>query len=66
MRELGLADLERRAKAATEKSMTQKKTRYRYARDMGFTPAESVVLQNRNEELIKKLADERRESAGAK
>lgn len=60
MRELDLVELNKRAKAITEKGMAQKKARYRYARDMGFTPIESVILQNRSEGLIKKLADERR------
>lgn len=66
MRELGLTELDKMAKAATEKKRCQMKARYRYARNLGFSSAEAVILQGKSEDIIKRLADERKESAGAK
>lgn len=59
MREISLVELDKMAKAGTEKRRLMMKTRYRYARDMGFSVEESIILQNKKETLIKKLADER-------
>lgn len=59
MQEISLSELDKKAKAGTEKRRSMMKARYRYARDMGFSVAESIVLQGKKETLIKKLADER-------
>lgn len=66
MREISLGELDKKAKAGAEKRGSQSKIRYRYARDMGFSAAESIILQGKKETLIKKLADERKESESAK
>lgn len=66
MREFDLTELNERAKADTEKKRLKMKTRYRYARDLGFSSSEAVILQGKSEYIIKRLADERKESAGEK
>lgn len=64
MREISLGELDKMAKEGTKRRRSMMKARYRYARDMGFSVAESIILQNKKETLIRKLADDRkRESA---
>lgn len=59
MREISLDELDKKAKAGAEKRGSQSKIRYRYARNLGFSSAESIILQGKKEIFIKKLADER-------
>ena len=66
MPEFDLVEFDKRVAANAKRKSDKMKSRYRYAKDMGFSAAESVILQNRSEEVINMLAKERKEGAGAK
>lgn len=54
-----LNDLDKAVKATAEGAKKTRKERYRLARDLGFSSAEAVYLQNRPEIIIRRLAKER-------
>jgi hypothetical protein len=59
-----LADLSGDCDKAYTKLRERQQRLYRLARSLGFSSGEAVVLQNKNEELIRKLALERGEHNG--
>ena len=56
---LTLKELEKRAKAKTQKTKTHLKENYDLSRRLGFNAAEAVVLQSHKREVIIGLAVER-------
>lgn len=52
--------LEKSAEKSRKKIANKKKKMYRIARNLGFDTMESLLLQGKNEDAIKELAEERR------
>ena len=54
-----LEELRERVEKNLDSQRAKQKTRYHLAKELGFSPAESAVLQNWSEADIRKLAKER-------
>ena len=59
MKALNMAQLTEAAQRMAKKQGQQKKARYHLAKELGFSPSEAVILQNRKEETIRRLAQEK-------
>lgn len=57
--ELTLVKLNERAKAARDKTNQRNLANYHYARGLGFSGSEAVILMSRKRDLIVKLAIEK-------
>ena len=55
-----LSDLERDANKRYEAQKARLRERYKLARDLGFSGAEAGILCLKSEDIIRRLADERK------
>lgn len=56
---MNLAELEKKAKELKERGARNRKKSYKLAKALGFSTNEAIILQHRNEETIRRLAEER-------
>ena len=59
MRKYTIDKLEITVKKAKAKAAKTRKIKYDLARSLGFSAQESIILQFKNEKVIRELADER-------
>ena len=60
MKEYTIDTLEKAANRVKERESKKRKSRYKLAKSLGFTSEECIILQFKNEEIIKNLAEERK------
>lgn len=60
MKKYTIDTLEKAANRVKERESKKRKIRYKLAKSLGFTSEECIILQFKNEEIIKELAEERR------
>ena len=60
MKKYTLDSLEKTVNKSKAKASKTRKRKYDLARSLGFNANESIILQFKNEEIIKELAEERR------
>jgi hypothetical protein len=54
-----LDDLKNKVEQQRESQLARLKSRYELAKSLGFTAAEAMILQNKTEEVIRQLAQDK-------
>ena len=60
MKKYDLDSLEKTVNKTKKKASATRKRKYDLAKSLGFNAQESIILQFKNEKIIKELAEERR------